>query len=74
VNYYSVETGLKIKEDQITSMQGQTQNQETMLKDYQEYEGIKFPNVRSGSQMGQVIEFKLKEVKINEGVSEADFD
>ncbi|MBO3115393.1 insulinase family protein [Winogradskyella sp. DF17] len=72
--YYSIETGLKIKEVQTTSMQGQTQNQETFLKDYQAYEGIKFPNVRSGSQMGQVIEFKIKEVKINEGVSEADFD
>ena len=55
-------------------MQGRTQSQETMLKDYQTYEGLKFPNVRAGSQMGQVIEFKLIEVKINEGVSDQDFD
>ncbi|MCA0131132.1 M16 family metallopeptidase [Winogradskyella alexanderae] len=72
--YYDVETGLKVKEVQNTNMQGRSQSQETFLKDYQAYEGLKFPNIRSGSQMGQVIEFKLIEVKINEGVSEADFD
>ncbi|MCA0152536.1 M16 family metallopeptidase [Winogradskyella vincentii] len=72
--YYDVESGLKVKEVQTTNMQGRTQSQETMLKDYQTYEGLKFPNVRAGSQMGQVIEFKLIEVKINEGVSDQDFD
>lgn len=72
--FYDVETGLKVKEIQTTSMQGQTQSQETFLRDYQEFEGLKFPSVRSGTQMGQVIDFKIKEVKINEGVSDADFD
>jgi predicted Zn-dependent peptidase len=72
--YYDVESGLKVKEVQTTNMQGQSQSQETFLKDYQAYEGLKFPNVRAGSQMGQVIEFKLIEVKINEGVSDKDFD
>lgn len=72
--YYDVESGLKVKEVQTTNMQGRTQSQETFLKDYQTYEGLKFPNVRAGSQMGQVIEFKLIEVKINEGVSDEDFD
>ncbi|WP_111683384.1 M16 family metallopeptidase [Winogradskyella tangerina] len=72
--FYDVESGLKVKEIQTTNMQGQTQSQETFLKDYQEFGGLKFPGVRSGTQMGQVIEFKLKEVKIDEGVSDADFD
>ncbi len=72
--FYDVETGLKVKETQTTSMQGQTQSQETFLKDYQEFEGLKFPAVREGSQMGQVITFELKEVKVNEGVTDADFD
>jgi predicted Zn-dependent peptidase len=72
--FYDTETGLKVKETQTTSMQGQTQSQETFLKDYQEFEGLKFPAVREGSQMGQVITFELKEVKVNEGVSDADFD
>jgi hypothetical protein len=72
--YYDVETGLKIKEVQNISMGGNTQSQPADLSDYQEFEGIKFPATREGTQMGQKITFKLKEVKINEGVSEADFD
>ncbi|MBT8243664.1 MAG: insulinase family protein [Winogradskyella sp.] len=72
--YYDLETGLKVKEVQTTSMQGRSQSQETDLKDYQTFEGLKFPGVRSGKQMGQLIEFKLKGVRINEGVTDKDFD
>jgi predicted Zn-dependent peptidase len=72
--FYDVETGLKVKEVQITNMNGRTQNQEATLTDYQEFDGLKFPATRNGTQMGQQISFKLKEVKVNEGVSEADFD
>lgn len=72
--FYDVATGLKVKEVQITNMNGRTQNQEAVLSDYQDFEGLKFPATRKGTQMGQQITYKLKEVKINEGVSEADFD
>lgn len=71
--YYDVESGLKVKEIQTTSMQGQNQAQEAILKDYSEYNGIKFPETRAATMMGQSVVFKLKEVKINEGVTEADF-
>ena len=74
VLYYDVETGLKVKEVQNTTMQGQTQSQEAILKDYKDYNGLKFPETRDASMMGQSVVFKLKEVKINEGVSDADFD
>lgn len=73
IYYYDVASGLKVKEVQNISMQGRTQSQETSLKDYKEFGGLKFPGVRSGKQMGQLIEFKLKSVKIDEGVSEEDF-
>ncbi|WP_299098393.1 pitrilysin family protein [uncultured Winogradskyella sp.] len=72
--FYDVESGLKVKEIQTTSMQGQSQSQETFLKDYQEFEGIKFPGTREGSQMGQLVVFKLLEAKLNEGVTDADFN
>lgn len=72
--YYDVESGLKVKEVQTTSMGGQTQSQDAVLKDYKEFSGLKFPETRAATMMGQSVEFKLKEVKINEGVSEADFD
>jgi predicted Zn-dependent peptidase len=71
--FYDVESGLKVKEIQTTSMQGQTQSQDALLKDYKDFDGIKFPETRSATMMGQSVEFKLKEVKINEGVSEEDF-
>lgn len=72
--FYDVETGLKVKEAQIINMQGQTQTQEALLKDYKAYEGIMFPTIKESSQMGQPINSKLIEVIVNEGVSDADFN
>ena len=72
--FYDVESGLKVKEVQTTSMQGQTQKQEAILTDYKDYNGFKFPSTREAKMMGQAVTFKLKEVKINEGVSDADFN
>ncbi len=72
--YYDVESGLKVKEVQTTNMQGRSQSQDAILKDYKEFNGIKFPETRSATMMGQSVEFKLKEIKINEGVTEKDFN
>jgi len=72
--FYDVETGLKVKEAQIISMQGQTQTQEALLKDYKAYEGIMFPSLKESSQMGQPINSNLIEVIVNEGVTDADFN
>lgn len=72
--FYDVETGLKVKEIQTTSMQGQTQSQDAVLKDYKAFDGIKFPATRESVQMGQPIVYKLLEAKINEGVTDADFN
>lgn len=72
--YYEVESGLKVKEVQTTNMQGRSQSQDAILKDYKEFNGILFPETRSATMMGQSVEFKLKEIKINEGVTEKDFN
>lgn len=72
--YFDIETGLKVKETQVTTMQGQTQNQESNFSNYQEFNGIKFPTTKSGNLGPQTIEFKLIEAKVNEGVSESDFE
>ena len=72
--FYDVETGLKVKEVQTVNMGGQSQVQESFLKDYKAYEGIKFPETKEATQMGQLIVSKLKEVIFNSGVSDADFD
>ena len=72
--FFDVETGLKVKETQVTSMQGQTQTQESNYSDYQEYNGVLFPATKSGNLGPQVVTFKLIDAKVNEGVSESDFE
>ncbi len=71
--YFEVESGLKVKELQVITMQGQTQNQEATFSNYQEFNGIKFPGTKTGSFGPQTVEFKLIAAKVNEGVTEADF-
>lgn len=72
--YFDVETGLKVKEAQVVSMNGQTQNQEATFSNYQEFNGVKFPGTKIGSLGPQKVEFKLIDAKVNEGVSESDFE
>lgn len=71
--YFDVASGLKVKELQVITMQGQTQNQEATFSNYQEFNGIKFPGTKTGSLGPQTVEFKLIGAKVNEGVSDADF-
>ncbi len=72
--YFDVTTGLKVKETQVVSIQGQTQNQESTYSDYKAFSGVLFPATKSGNLGPQVVEFKLIEAKVNEGVSESDFE
>ena len=71
--YFDVASGLKVKELQVITMQGQTQNQEATFGNYKEFNGIKFPGTKTGSFGPQKVEFKLIGAKVNEGVAEADF-
>lgn len=68
--YYSVETGLKLKEVKSSEM-GQTA---TFYDDYREVAGIKFPFKISQTMGPRKIDFVVKEIKVNEGVSDEDFD
>ena len=72
--YYEVESGLKNK--QVTTQKGPDGNEMTQTvsySDYQEVEGIKFPFNTKMSFGPQEIEFKTQEIKINQEISEADF-
>jgi predicted Zn-dependent peptidase len=71
--YFDVATGLKIKEAQTVTMMGQSQSQEATYSDYKEFNGVKFPTIKTGSLGPQKVEFKLIDAKVNEGVSESDF-
>ncbi len=68
--YYSVDTGLKIKQVESTPAGSQS----IFYSDYQEVAGIKFP-FKIGQTAGpRRFNFQVKEVKVNEGVSDEDFD
>ena len=72
--FYDTETGLKLKEASVISMNGQTQNQEVLISGYQEVDGIKFPSVKSQSMGPQQIEVSLIEALVNYEIQESDFD
>lgn len=71
--YFDVKTGLKVKETQKILFGGQTQNQETLFSDYKDFGGVKFATKKTGSLGRQKVQYTLKDAKVNEGVSEADF-
>ena len=71
--FFDTESGLKLKEETTQEMQGQSFVQAVMFSDYKEVNGVKFPFMMSQSMGPQNIEFTFTEVKVNEGVTDADF-
>ncbi len=72
--FYDVESGLKLQEVNIQEMQGQTMQQSMNLSDYKEVSGILFPFKLVQSMGPQQFDFIVKEIKVNEGVTPADFE
>lgn len=70
--YYDVKTGLKSSTASTTERNGQKMTSTVAYSDYKDVKGVKIPHNMVMSQ-GRDIEIKMTEVKINEGVSEADF-
>jgi predicted Zn-dependent peptidase len=73
-NYYNVETGLKVQSVKTISQAGQTMTIPTVLSNYQEVNGVKFPFTVSQSMGPQSFTFNVSEIKVNEGVTDADFE
>lgn len=72
--FYDVESGLKVLEVSTIEAQGQQFEQKMSLSDYKEVSGIQFPFMLVQSVGPQTFEFKVKEIKVNEGVTDADFN
>ncbi len=72
--FYDAETGLKLQEVNLLEMQGQQMQQTLMYDDYKEVSGIMFPYKLTQSMGPQNIEFIVSDIKVNEGVSAADFE
>lgn len=72
-SYYDVNTGLKTANAVAKEMAGQTINQKVYYSDYKDVNGIKFPFISTMNAGGMEIEMKVSDIKINEGVTDADF-
>jgi predicted Zn-dependent peptidase len=72
--FYDVKTGLKLQEVNITEMQGQQMTSTFNFENYQEVDGILFPFKLIQTVGPQNFEFIVSEIKINDGVSDIDFE
>ncbi|MFI0427305.1 MAG: M16 family metallopeptidase [Flavobacterium sp.] len=70
--YYDVKTGFKVAEAKELEQGGQKMTQTTYYQDYKDVKGLKFP-YKTIMNVGIEIELTTSEVKINEGVTDADF-
>ena len=71
--FYDVTSGLKIKE--ISTVKGPQGDMKVPIEytDYKEVNGIMFPHKIIQTMGPMKMNFEVKEIKINEGVSDADF-
>lgn len=70
--YFDVKTGLKLAQSVTVSQGGQSMTQMITFDDYREVKGIKFP-YQTVLNVGMEILLVTTDVKINEGVTDADF-
>ncbi|MDB2606308.1 insulinase family protein [Zobellia sp.] len=72
--FYDVETGLKVQEATTAEMGGQTITSTINYTDYKEVSGLQFPFIMAQTVGPQSFEFKVSQIKVNEGVSDTDFE
>ena len=70
--YYDVTSGLKVAESKLEEQGDKKMTVTTNYGDYKEVKGIKFPHTITLNQ-GFELNFIISEVKVNEGVTDADF-
>lgn len=73
-SFYDIETGLKVQDAVSVEAQGQQMNTTFNYADYKEVSGIKFPFLLIQAMGPQKFDFIVKEIKVNEGVSDVDFE
>lgn len=73
-SFYDIETGLKLQVINLEKVQGQQMTNTLEFDDYQEVSGIKFPFKLTQTMGPQNLEFIVKDIKVNEGVSPSDFE
>ncbi len=72
-SYYDVKSGLKTAESEVQDQGGKKMTTTTYFKDYRDVKGVKVP-FNTVMNVGFELDIKIADVKINEGVSDADFE
>jgi hypothetical protein len=70
--YFDVKSGLKTAETRAQDQGGKKVNMTTYYKDYRDVKGVKIP-YNPIMNVGIELDVKITDVKINEGVTDADF-
>ena len=70
--YFDVKSGLKTAEATTEDMGGKKATRVTNFNDYRDVKGVKFP-FNTIMNVGFELDIKMSDVKVNEGVSDADF-
>ncbi|WP_246284960.1 M16 family metallopeptidase [Winogradskyella wichelsiae] len=72
--YYETTTGYLLRTEETAEMGGQTMTTITDYSNYKEVSGVMLPSTMKVATGPQVLAFETTEVKINEGVTDADFN
>lgn len=72
--FYSVDSGLKLGTEVTQEQMGQKMTSTISYVDYKEHNGVMVPMTFSQNLGPQTVDFKMEEVKFNEGVSASDFE
>ena len=72
IKYYDVKSGLKVAESTTQDQGGQKMVIMTYFKDYKDVKGVKFPYTIV-QNFGIELNIKMTDIKVNEGVTDADF-
>ncbi|WP_239023280.1 M16 family metallopeptidase [Flavobacterium endoglycinae] len=72
IHYYDIKSGLKVAKSKIREQGGKSVTQITNFNDYREVKGVKVP-FNLVQNVGFELDIKMSDIKINEDVSDADF-
>ena len=72
--YYDTETGYLVRTESTSEQQGQMLTSTVDFSDYHEIDGVMLPKTLKVTNGPQILIFKTTDVKLNEGVTDADFN
>jgi len=74
IQYYNVNTGLKIKSTKYVTVPQGTFIQETYYSDYRDIDGVKYPFSIRENVGSQSLDFRVSSIKINTGMIDREFE